>query len=137
MKNLFAVLIGFFFGCVLILCKAYQWQTIQDMFYFKSFHMYGILLSAILTGFISIRTLKYFKVRTIYANSVQLKPKVFKPKSNIFGGLLFGAGWAITGTCTAPAIILLGVRWQIGLIVCGGMLIGGMLFGLLEKKIPH
>lgn len=137
MKTLITIAIGVYFGTILILSRAIEWSTIQDMFYFRSFHMYGLLFSAILTSFISLKLIKYFGVKSIKGNQVEPKLKPWQPKANVIGGLFFGTGWALSGACSAPAFILVGFDWKIGLLIVGGMLIGAICYGSLIKKLPH
>jgi uncharacterized membrane protein YedE/YeeE len=135
MRVIYPFLFGGFFGIILILSQAFHWSRIQEMFHFKSFHMYGLLFSAIFTGVVSVFIIRRFKVKTIKGEEIHLKKKPVKLRSNILGGLVFGAGWALTGACTAPAFILLGINWRLGLFLLSGALVGALLFGLLSKKV--
>jgi uncharacterized membrane protein YedE/YeeE len=137
MRIILSLLLGALFGSVLIFSEAFHWQRIQEMFHFESFHMYGLLFSAIGTGLISLIILKKFRARTVYGNELKLTPKPKQRFGNVLGGLIFGSGWAITGTCTAPVFILIGFKWQIGLIVLAGALLGVLLFGLLKSRLPE
>ena len=107
------------------------------MFHFDSFHMYGILLSAISTGIISLWLIKKNKLKSSMGNAIQVVPKPRSKFGNIFGGLLFGIGWAFTGACTAPLFILLGFNWQIGFVSVLGALLGVLLYALLKSKLPE
>jgi uncharacterized membrane protein YedE/YeeE len=137
MKNLISLIIGFGFGLVLISSEAFHWYRIQEMFRFRSFHMYGVLFSAILTAAISIIIIRRFKIKSINGKIFEKSQKEFKPVSNSIGGLIFGIGWAITGACAAPMYILIGFNWKIGLIALAGALSGTLLFGLLKNKFSQ
>jgi uncharacterized membrane protein YedE/YeeE len=136
MKTILTILIGFIFGTILVTTEAFSWFRIQEMFHFDSFHMYGVLGSAIATGSLSVFLIKKFKIKSINGNPITIKPKPLKWKSNIFGGLIFGVGWGLSGACSAPIFILLGNQWQIGIFLFLGALIGAFIYGLIEKKLP-
>jgi hypothetical protein len=136
MKTILTILIGFIFGTILITTEAFSWFRIQEMFHFDSFHMYSVLGSAITTSSLSVYLIKKFKIKSITGNPITIKPKPLKWKSNIFGGLIFGVGWGLSGACSAPIFILLGNQWQIGIFLFLGALIGAFIYGLIEKKLP-
>jgi uncharacterized membrane protein YedE/YeeE len=136
LKFIITLALGFFFGSILLASQAFSWYRIQEMFHFDSFHMYGVLGSAIATGSLSVFLIKKFKIKSITGNPITLKPKPLKWKSNIFGGLIFGVGWGLSGACSAPIFILLGNQWQIGIFLFLGALIGAFIYGLIEKKLP-
>src|SRR5689334_9696211 len=98
---------GLFFGILLVKAEVINWFRIQEMFRFQSFHMYGTIGSAVVTGIISVWLIKRLKIKTIYGEPVRLNNKRFS-KGQIFGGLLFGAGWAFTGACPGPLFAQLG-----------------------------
>ena len=137
MKIVITLVLGFLFGNVLIASQAFSWFRIQEMFHFDSFHMYGLLFSAIGTAALSLFILKKFKVRSIKGNELEVKPKPTQVSANVIGGLLFGLGWSISGACSAPLYILIGMHWQIGLILLAGALVGTFLYGTFKSKLPH
>lgn len=136
MKFLITLLLGFCFGSLLIATQAYSWFRIQEMFHFDSFHMYGVLFSAIATASLSLIVIKIFKIKTIKGNEVVVKPKKLEWKANIIGGLIFGIGWGLTGACSAPLYILVGMHFKIGISLFLGAMTGVLLFGLVYKKLP-
>src|SRR5438045_2875196 len=95
------LLAGIVFGILLIKGEVISWFRIQEMFRLQSFHMYGIIGSAIITGMISIFVIKKFRIKTIGKEEIIIPPKKFH-KGYIYGGLIFGFGWAITGACPGP-----------------------------------
>lgn len=141
MKKIFNFIISFLlgagFGWVLIESQAISWYRIQEMFYFQSFHMYGLLGSAIVTGVISLFIIKKLKLRSIHKNPIQVKDKPFTWKANLGGGIVFGLGWGLTGACSAPLLILTGLAWPIGLLLLLGALAGTFLYGVVKNKLPH
>lgn len=136
MKTIIAIAAGAAFGAVLIASQAFHWYRIQEMFYFKSFHMYGLLGSAITTGMLSVWILKKWRVTNINREQIQIQKKDVRPFGNSFGGLFFGLGWGITGACTAPIFILVGWNWIIGVVCILGALTGTLIFGAVQKNLP-
>jgi uncharacterized membrane protein YedE/YeeE len=137
MKIILTIVLGFLFGNILIAAQAFSWYRIQEMFHFDSFHMYGLLFSAIGTGALSLFILKKFKIRSIQGNELDVKPKPTQFSANIIGGLIFGLGWSISGACSAPLYILVGMHWVIGLVLLSGALVGTFLYGIFKPKLPH
>ncbi len=137
MRAIIYTLIGIYFGAVLIASQAFHWNRINEMFHFESFHMYGLLGSAIATGALGIWAIKKFKIKSLDGIELEPKKKPLQPVGNSVGGLLFGLGWGITGACTAPLFIVAGFNWQIGLVSILGALIGVLIFGLLKNKLPR
>jgi uncharacterized membrane protein YedE/YeeE len=136
MKLVINLLLGFCFGSVLIATQAYSWFRIQEMFHFDSFHMYGVLFSAIGTASLSLLIIKKFKIKTISGKEFVLTPKKLEWKANIIGGLIFGIGWGLTGACSAPLYILVGMHYKIGISLFLGAMTGVLLYGLADKKLP-
>ena len=136
MRILITVVLGFVFGSVLIATEVFHWYRIQEMFHFDSFHMYGVLGSAIGTAAVSVWLIKRFKVKSISGNTIEIKPKKVQPVGNVVGGLLFGIGWGLSGACTAPVLILAGLKWEIGVVLLLGVLLGTILFAGVKSKLP-
>lgn len=127
-----SLLLGIYFGFVLLLSEAYSWFRIQEMFHFQSFHMFGLLFSAILTAMVSIVVLKRIKFKSVFGNSIRTERKPLNWKSNIAGGLVFGVGWAISGACSGPLFVLVGLEWEIGLTGLCGALLGALIYGTVS-----
>lgn len=137
MKSLKYILVGFAFGIVLTKSEAVSWYRIYEMFQFQSFHMYGIIMVAILTGLIGIQIIKRRNIKDIQGLPIQIKDK--EPGSIRFwiGGIFFGFGWALVGACPGPIFILLGAGFLPVIVVLFGALFGTFLYGLLKDKLPH
>jgi uncharacterized membrane protein YedE/YeeE len=129
------ILLGAIFGGVLIFSDAFNWYRIQEMFHFKSFHMFGLIGSAIFVAGVVTWVMKKAGVKSINKSTIQTKKKEIRPVGNTVGGFIFGAGWALTGACTAPVFILIGYQWQIGVVALLGALTGALLYGILNKKL--
>jgi len=136
MKLIVTLLLGFGFGQILIFSQAFSWYRIQEMFHFESFHMFGLLFSAIGTAAISLIVIKRLGIKTIAGEDVVVKPKPIQLKANVIGGVVFGLGWSISGACSAPVYILVGLYWKVGLILLLGALLGTYFYGLIESKLP-
>ena len=98
---------GILFGIILVKSEVISWFRIQEMFRLQSFHMYGVIGSAIVTGIISLQLIKKFKIRTIKGEKIELPKKDFT-KGQVYGGILFGFGWALTGACPGPMFAQIG-----------------------------
>lgn len=136
MKNIKFLLMGFFFGFVLIKSEAVSWFRIQEMFLFQSFHMYGIILSAIAVGVTSIWLIKRYKIKSADGSEIML---VGKPsnKGTIIGGLMFGFGWALTGACPGPLYVLIGSGYLIVLAAFISAVMGTYVYGIMKGRLPH
>ena len=136
MKTLITLLLGAAFGYILIASETFQWFRIQQMFHFESFHMFGLLGSAIITAAAGITVIRYFKICSLHGEPIQVKPKEIRPFGNVIGGLCFGIGWGLTGACSAPLFILLGLQWKLGLIAVISALTGAIIYALLKPYLP-
>jgi uncharacterized protein len=137
MKFIVYLIIGTLFGIVMFKSEAASWFRIYEMFQFGSFHMYGIIGSALILGIIGIQLMKRFKVKAISGEPLSLKPKDLGWKRYLIGGTIFGLGWALSGACPGPMYVLLGAGYPSILIVIIGALLGTFLYGILRKKLPH
>ena len=136
MKNIKYLVFGIVFGIVLTKAEVISWFRIQEMFRFQSFHMYGIIGSAVVVGAISILILKRFNVKTINGATINYPIKPFN-KAAIIGGILFGLGWALTGACPGPIFALIGNGYSVFLVTLFFALFGVWVYGLLQEKLPH
>ena len=127
---------GMVFGIILIKSEVVSWFRIQEMFRLESFHMYGVIGSAVVTGAISVWLIKRFKVKTIYGEPILLPTKKFN-KGQIFGGLIFGLGWAITGACPGPLFAQIGTGLTIVLVTLLSAIAGTWVYGLTREMLPH
>ena len=130
------IVVGIFFGIVLIKSEVISWFRIQEMFRFQSFRMYGIIGSAVVVGIISVRLIKKFQIKSVDGETIELPQKVFS-KGQVFGGLLFGLGWAITGACPGPLFAQIGSGATIVIIALLSAVAGTWVYGLVHEKLPH
>tara|TARA_R100000935_G_scaffold58576_1_gene96329 strand:+ start:17021 stop:17404 length:384 start_codon:yes stop_codon:yes gene_type:complete len=126
-----------FFGIIMFKSEAASWFRIYEMFHFGSFHMYGIIGSALALGIIGIRVIKYKNLKPIDGSDMSLDPKNKGIARYLIGGILFGLGWALAGACPGPMYVLAGAGYTSILIVIFGALVGTFLYGLIKKHLPH
>lgn len=135
-KNLRYLFAGICFGILLIKAEVVSWYRIQEMFRFQSFHMYGVIGSAVLVGALSVWLLKHFNMKSISGERIKTEERKFH-KGTIFGGLLFGFGWALTGACPGPLFALIGNGAYVFVISLVSALAGTWVYGALQHKLPH
>lgn len=134
--NLKYLIIGILFGIVFVKSEVVSWFRIQEMFRLQSFHMFGIIGSAVITGMISIFLIKKFNIKTIEGESIKIAPKTFN-KGQVYGGLLFGFGWAMTGACPGPLFAQIGTGASVVAVTLLSAIAGTWVYGLLREKLPH
>jgi uncharacterized membrane protein YedE/YeeE len=130
------MIVGILFGILFVKAEIVSWFRIQEMFRLQSFHMYGIIGSAVIVGIISVWMIKKFKIKTIYGEDIVIHDKQFN-KGNIYGGLLFGFGWAITGACPGPLFAQIGTGALVIIITLLSAIAGTWFYGLIRAKLPH
>lgn len=129
--------VGLFFGIVLVKSEAVSWYRIFEMFKFQSFHMYGIIGSAVVTGVILLLVSKTLKIKTIKGQLLAVPKKESGLKRYIIGGNLFGLGWALCGACPGPMYILFGTGAFSIIIVIASALLGTFVYGAIKNRLPH
>ena len=134
--NIKYVGIGILFGIVLVKAEIISWYRIQEMFRFQSFHMYGVIGSAVTVGLISVALIKKFKIKTIYGEKIDFHKKPLN-KGQIFGGLLFGLGWGITGACPGPLYAQIGTGATVVIVTLLSAIFGTWCYGKVREKLPH
>ena len=128
--------VGILFGIVFVKAEIISWFRIQEMFRFQSFHMYGVIGSAIVTGIISIQLIKRLNIKSIHGETINIPTKVFK-KGQLIGGFIFGLGWAITGACPGPLFAQIGSGYTVILVTLFSALAGTWVYGRFEKYFPN
>ncbi len=131
------LIVGFVFGIVLTKSEAVSWYRIYEMFQFDSFHMYGIIMTAIGTGIIGVQIIKRNKIKDIKGLPIEIQDKEKGTFRYWIGGLIFGLGWALVGSSPGPIFILLGAGFIAVGFVLFGALFGTFLYGLIKDKLPH
>jgi uncharacterized protein len=136
MANLKYMLVGLVFGIVFVKAEIISWFRIQEMFRLDSFHMYGVIGSAVMVGMLSVFLIKRFTIKTLQGESVLIVPKTFH-KGQVYGGLLFGLGWAITGACPGPLFAQIGSGFLVVCVTLFSALAGTWLYGYFRERLPH
>lgn len=137
MRTLIYLLIGILFGITMFKSEAASWFRIYEMFHFQSFHMYGIMGSALGLGIIITQSIKKINIKSFYGEKIVFTPKEKGFSRYIIGGILFGLGWALAGACPGPIYTLIGVGYLPMIIVVISAIFGTFLYGLLKDKLPH
>lgn len=127
---------GSLLGIIFVKAEIVSWFRIQEMFRFESFHMYGIIGSAVVVGIISVWTIKKFKIKTLSGEEVRFHPKAFH-KGQIFGGFIFGLGWAMTGACPGPLFTQIGTGAAVVIVTLLSAILGTWVYGFFKEKLPH
>ena len=130
------LLLGMFFGIVFVKAEIISWFRIQEMFRFQSFHMYGVIGSAVVVGMVSVWAIKRWNIKTIYGEQVTFHNKEFN-KGQIYGGLIFGLGWAITGACPGPLFAQIGSGATVIFVTMLSAIAGTWVYGYFRDKLPH
>ena len=127
---------GIFFGIVITKAELISWFRIQEMFRLQSFHMYGVIGSAVVTGMLSVWLIKKFKIKSLDGEPIKIADKKFN-KGQIYGGLIFGFGWAITGACPGPLFAQIGTGALVVTVTLLSAILGTWVYGKFREKLPH
>jgi len=134
--NLKYLAVGLAFGIIFVKAEIISWFRIQEMFRFQSFHMYGVIGSAVVVGALSVAFIKRFNIKTIYGEPIQFQNKTFN-KGQVLGGLIFGFGWAITGACPGPLYAQIGSGATVIVLTLLSAVAGTWLYGRFRDRLPH
>lgn len=137
MRTFIHLLIGIFFGILLFKSEAASWFRIYEMFQFDAFHMYGIIGSALVCGIIVVQLIKKLNLKSFYGEEIDFPTKEKSFKRYMFGGILFGLGWALAGACPGPIFTLLGAGFLPIAIVLVSAILGTFVYGILKNRLPH
>ena len=129
--------VGIIFGIVLTKSEAISWYRIQEMFRFQAFHMYGIIGTAVVLGVILVAIIKRFHLKDINGEEIRFNTKPLNRYQYIFGGTIFGMGWALTGACPGPLYVLVGNGMTAFIAVIASAALGVLTYGALRDKLPH
>ena len=135
-KKIIVLILGIYLGFVLMRTEVVSWFRIQEMFRFRSFHMYGIIGLAVIIGVITVQIVKRTQAKAINGEPIQFKSQKIT-KANFIGGSIFGLGWAMTGACPGPLYSLIGNGYPIIAVSLVSAVLGAFIYGLLRDKLPH
>jgi len=130
-------MVGLLLGFTLYKSEAVSWYRIFEMFHFQSFHMFGIIGSAVIAGIITVQLIKRKGLRNVEGATISIKDKNKSIPRYLIGGFIFGLGWSLAGACPAPMFILLGSGVTVFVVYLLAAMTGTFIYGLLRKKLPH
>lgn len=136
MKNLKYLALGIIFGIILTKSQVISWFRIQEMFRFDDIHMYGIILLAIAVGAISTMLIRKYNLRTLYGERIVIEKRPYH-KGAIYGGIIFGLGWAFTGACPGPLFALIGSGYSVFIVALFFAILGTWVYGYIQNHLPH
>lgn len=131
------LLVGIFFGILMAKSEAFSWYRIQEMFRFQSFHMYGIIGTAVVVGALGVFLIKKFKIHDIHGEKIVFHPKDRGFYRYFIGGSIFGLGWALGGACPGPMVVNIGYGVLPMLIVFFFAVAGTFVYGEVRDRLPH
>lgn len=137
MKLIKFLLIGILFGIIMTKSEVISWFRIQEMFRFQAFHMYGVIGTAVALGIVIVAIIKRTRLKSLTGNEIKFNPKNMSIYRYLFGGIIFGLGWALTGACPGPIFVLIGNGYFTFIIVALSALLGTLAYGALRSKLPH
>jgi uncharacterized membrane protein YedE/YeeE len=137
MRSISFILTGIFFGIVLTKGEIISWFRIQEMFRFESFHMYGVIGSAVILGILMNILMKRSGMKSVQDKEIQFAVKPGGFWNYILGGTFFGLGWAMTGACPGPMYILFGSGYSVFLVVIISAILGAFVYGITKRSLPH
>ena len=129
--------IGAYFGFVLVKAEVLSWYRIQEMFRFDSFHMYGVIGTAVVVAALSIWLVRRQRLRTVDGEPIGFRAFDAGWARYVFGGITFGLGWALTGACPGPIAALIGAGLTGFTVVLVAAVLGTWAYGLVRHRLPH
>lgn len=140
MSRFAPLLIGIAFGYSLQRAGATDYDNIANMFLLEDLHLAGVMGVAMLFIGVSLGWIRRQRTGPWARWAAAIQPKPMKP-GLVIGALIFGAGWAITGTCPGTGLAQLGEGKLVALATIAGMLVGTfvyMRFGAaLESRLQR
>jgi uncharacterized membrane protein YedE/YeeE len=137
MKHIKFLIIGILFGIVLSKAEIISWYRIYEMFKFQSFHMYGVIGSAVVIGAVIMYAFNKGIIKNYIGKQIEIEPKQKGFARNIIGGTIFGLGWGLIGACPGPMFVLLGRGVATIVIAIIGGLLGVLFYHAIKHKLPH
>ncbi|MCB1691970.1 MAG: DUF6691 family protein [Pirellulales bacterium] len=135
-SHLCVLLIGMYLGILFVKSEVASWQRVHAMFLFQQAYMYLIIGLAIIVAMASMFLIKSLKVKSVDGEPIRYVPKPFHT-GVIIGGMLFGAGWAITGACPGPIYAQIGAGAWMAVFTFAGALLGMYCYAALKPRLPH
>jgi uncharacterized membrane protein YedE/YeeE len=121
--KIIGLLFGAGFGFVLAAANLHEYKTIHDMLSLEEFDVFLLMGGAIGVSLPLLWILERNKTKTVLAGTLTLSRSPIK-RQNVIGGALFGVGWAVSGTCPAPALVMLASGAGLAAVTIAGLFIG-------------
>jgi uncharacterized membrane protein YedE/YeeE len=134
--NIKYLIVGLIFGVLFVKAEVVSWFRIQEMFRLQSFHMFGIIGSAVVVGMISVWLIKRFEIKTVSGETITFNDKKFN-RGQIYGGLMFGLGWGLTGSCPGPLFAQIGLGATVVMVTLLSAVAGTWVYGRFRNQLPH
>lgn len=128
---------GIFFGVVISKAEVISWYRIQEMFRFQSFHMYGVICSAVVVAWLARLLLSRFGVESEVNPLPQEEHAQRLGHSQWIGGTLFGVGWGLTGACPGPIFALIGNGVTVAVVMLLAAIAGTWVYAHVRERLPH
>jgi hypothetical protein len=131
--------VGLFLGVVFVKSEVLSWYRIQEMFRFGSFHMYGVIGSALAVASISLWIMRRANVRTFGGDAISVLPTPWGRTGTRYwmGGFVFGLGWALLGACPGPIFALIGAGHSVYVVPLVAATAGTYTYAVLRDHLPH
>ncbi len=131
------ILVGVIFGITMYQSEAASWFRIFEMFHFQSFHMYGIIGTAVVFGILIVQGFKRGIMKDISNQQVEIADKNKSIPRYLIGGIIFGLGWALGGVCPGPMFVLIGAGYPVFIVFLFSTMLGTVAYGAIRSKLPH
>jgi uncharacterized membrane protein YedE/YeeE len=130
------LLLGVYLGILFTKSEVASWQRVHDMFLFREARMYLIIGVAIAVAMVSMLLITRLQLRDIAGKPIVYEPKPYH-RGVVIGGMLFGAGWAITGACPGPIYAQIGGGEWLACFTLAGAMLGMFCYAALKPRLPH
>lgn len=130
------LLVGAYLGVLFTKSEVARWERIHDMFLFREARMYLIISVAIAVAMVSMLIIKRFGITSIDGKPIKYEPKAYHT-GVIIGGMMFGAGWAITGACPGPIYAQIGGGEWMAILTLAGAILGMFTYAAFKPRLPH
>lgn len=121
--NLVGLAAGIVFGGILAGAQLHEYDTIHSMLRLDDPYVFLFMGSAIAVSAPLLWLLERGGMSTPFGGKISLSKDDIEPR-HIKGGALFGIGWAVAGTCPAPALVMLSSGALLSLVALPGIFAG-------------
>lgn len=131
--------VGAALGILFVKSEVLSWYRIQEMFRFESFHMYGVIASALAVASTSLWIMRQVRARTLRGDPIHVPAKSWEGLGTRYwmGGFVFGMGWALLGACPGPIFALIGAGHSVYVVALASAMAGTLCYGVVRGRLPH